>query len=78
AYNSRQKNGSAYYYTNPNAPNDGSCHIFGSGGQVASQLLSSGYIDPSTVPVATSMDSRSFTITMARVHGAGQDNWDVS
>jgi hypothetical protein len=75
--NSKQKGGSIFIHGNPNSPGDKSCHVFEpNGGKVQSKLLESGYIDPDLVTSSTDMDSRSFIVTMIRVQGAGNEQWD--
>lgn len=75
--NSKQRGGSAIMHYNPNSPTDNSCHVFElNGGKVNSKLLTVGHINPAMVTTSTHMDSRSYQITMIRVLGAGDENWD--
>lgn len=72
---SKQRNGTVYDYTNPNAPADKSCHIFHpNGGGVPSRLIPDGItVDPASVP-AGYMHPQSFFISSSRVSEAGTDS----
>lgn len=68
---SRRGNGSAYDYTNPSSPDDGSCDVFSTnGGNVTPKFLDSGFVDPALVDPSW-MDAHSFIVTATRMEGVG-------